>query len=180
VTEVLIVAATRLELCGRDGLVCGVGPVEAAATTASRLALGGGDAVLHVGIAGARPGAELARGDLVVGTEAHYEDLAAGQKLAPSLTLPDAALVEAVKALGVDPVPIGTSARVGGVARCVVEAMEGFAVLRAAELAGVPAVEVRAISNFLGDSRSEWRVDDALEALGHALLQLVDAVAAAL
>jgi len=31
---VLIVAATRAELCGHDGLECGVGPVESAAATA--------------------------------------------------------------------------------------------------------------------------------------------------
>ena len=28
--EILLVAATELELCGHPGLVCGVGPVEAA------------------------------------------------------------------------------------------------------------------------------------------------------
>ncbi len=34
----LLVAATELELCGQPGLVCGVGPVEAAAATARALA----------------------------------------------------------------------------------------------------------------------------------------------
>ena len=34
--EVLLVAATERELDGRDGLVCGIGPVEAAAATAPR------------------------------------------------------------------------------------------------------------------------------------------------
>ena len=38
--------------------------------------------------------------------------------------------------------PIGTSARVGGSQSCEVEAMEGYAVLRAAALAGVPAVDL--------------------------------------
>ena len=37
--DVLLVAATERELDGRDGLVCGVGPVEAAAATARALAL---------------------------------------------------------------------------------------------------------------------------------------------
>ncbi len=38
-----------------------------------------------------------------------------------------------------------------------VESMEGFAVLRAAAIAGVPAIEVRGISNYVGDrTKSEW------------------------
>ena len=53
-TVLLLVAATDRELCGRDGLVCGVGPVEAAAATARALALHPVEGLLHVGIAGAR------------------------------------------------------------------------------------------------------------------------------
>ena len=49
----LIVAATERELCGHDGVLCGIGPVEAAARTARVLAELRPDAVLHVGIAGA-------------------------------------------------------------------------------------------------------------------------------
>ena len=51
--SVLLVAATDIELCDRPGLVCGVGPVEAAAATARHLALEAPGAILHVGIAGA-------------------------------------------------------------------------------------------------------------------------------
>ena len=51
---ILLVAATERELCGHDGLVCGVGPVEAAAATARALALHPITAVLHVGLAGGR------------------------------------------------------------------------------------------------------------------------------
>ncbi len=59
-----------------------------------------------------------------------------------------------------------------------VEAMEGFAVLRAAALAGVPALEVRAISNEVGEhDRSRWRIDDALAALSGSLPELVAAFA---
>ena len=60
--------------------------------------------------------------------------------------------------------PIGTSARVGGTHGCAVEAMEGFAVLRACALAGVPALEVRVTSNgsasrtaASGSSTRRWR-----------------------
>jgi futalosine hydrolase len=59
----------------------------------------------------------------------------------------------------------------------LVEAMEGFGVLRAAALARVPAVEVRAISNAVGEEdRSRWDVAGALAALGAALPALLAAV----
>jgi futalosine hydrolase len=58
-----------------------------------------------------------------------------------------------------------------------VEVMEGFGVLRACELAGVPAVEVRAISNELGEpDRSRWELDRGLEALATALPLLLAAL----
>jgi futalosine hydrolase len=58
--------------------------------------------------------------------------------------------------------------------------MEGFAVLRACALAGVPAVEVRAVANELGEvDRTRWRIDEALAALAVALPALVDAITAA-
>jgi|RhiMetdeSRZDD1v2_1073273.scaffolds.fasta_scaffold110541_3 futalosine hydrolase len=176
--EILIVAATEAELCGRPGLVCGVGPVEAAAATASALTAKRVDAILHVGIAGARRDSGIAVGDIVAGREARYEDLVTTRRLAPDVVSADQRLVAAAcEHLGVRAVVIGTTARVAG-GICPVEAMEGFAVLRAAELAGVPAVEVRAISNHVEDQRSDWRMDDAVAALADALPRLTAVVAA--
>ena len=44
--------------------------------------------------------------------------------------------------------------------------MEGFAVLRACELAGVPALEVRAVVNEIAEpDRALWRFDDGLALL---------------
>jgi futalosine hydrolase len=168
---ILVVAATERELAGADvaaTLACGIGPVEAAVLTAQALAVQSPSALLHVGIAGAR-GIEVPQ--LVIGSEAVYED-AAGGALVPGRVQPDATLLErARRALPEARVlPIGTSARVGGTSGCLVEAMEGFAVLRAAELAGVPAVEVRAVSNEIDEpDRARWRFDDALAALERAL-----------
>ena len=69
---------------------------------------------------------------------------------------------------------IGTSARLGGATGCEVEAMEGFAVLRACELAGVPALEVRAISNAIGElDRSRWQFDEAFDVLRAVLPALL-------
>ena len=48
--------------------------------------------------------------------------------------------------------------------------MEGFGVLRAAALAGVPAVEVRAISNEIGEpDRRRWRIAEAIDTLSIAV-----------
>jgi nucleoside phosphorylase len=44
--------------------------------------------------------------------------------------------------------------------------MEGFAVLRAAQRAGIPALEVRAISNEIEEAdRARWHFDAALAAI---------------
>jgi futalosine hydrolase len=173
---ILVVAATERELAGAGGvavLACGIGPVEAAAATARALAELAPAALLHVGIAGARG---LEPPQLVIGSEAVYEDAGDGP-LVPGRVRPDATLLEhAQRALpDAQVLPIGTSARVGGTSGCTVEAMEGFAVLRAAELAGVPALEVRAISNDVDEpDRGRWRFDAALAALDDALPRLLE------
>ncbi len=172
----LLVAATERELCGLEGLVCGIGPVEAAAATARALAQVRPNAVVHVGIAGARG---ITPGTIVLGAEAVYCD--ATWDAIPRRVLPDAGLLEAARAvLPEAPVlAIGTSARVGGTPpELEVEAMEGFAVLRAATLAGVPAIEVRAVSNEVAEpDRALWRFDEALEALAAAIPRLLSALA---
>jgi futalosine hydrolase len=126
--------------------------------------------VLHVGIAGART---LPLLTVVLGSEAVYEDIAAAIPVVDHVA-PDAALFERVHAVLPDAVvtPIGTSAGVGS-GGSQVEAMEGFAVLRACEDAGVPAVELRVVSNAIGDAdRTEWLFDEAFELLGSVLDRL--------
>lgn len=176
--DVLLVAATEPELCGHPGLVCGVGPVDAAATVGRALAAAKPKTILHVGVAGARAGSGIAVLDLVVGSEAVYEDLFTVRKLAPTSVLPDQRLVDAVTAAlpSAHVMPIGTKGKVGGASGCQVEAMEGFAVLRAAGLAGVPAVEVRSVSNVVDDDHATWRLDEAIAALGAALPRLLAAL----
>jgi futalosine hydrolase len=173
---ILVVAATQEELRGAEGgsaLVCGVGPVEAAVRTA--VALAGATrlkAVLNVGIAGGRSFEEPA---FAIGSEALYSD-ADDPRWIELRTPADPVLLEAARrALPAARVePIGTSARVGGSTGCEIEAMEGYAVLRAAALAGVPALEVRVLANKVGEpDRSLWRFDEAKALLADALPGLV-------
>ena len=166
--NVLLVAATPGELGPCPGLACGVGPVEAAARTAAELAARRPRGVLHVGIAGGRG---LPIGTVVVGSAAHYLDLSAAIPVVDLVT-PDATLVDALVAAlpGAVLLPVGTSAAVGACDTVShappVEAMEGFGVLRACALAGVPAVELRVISNEIGEpDRSRWDIPGALARL---------------
>jgi nucleoside phosphorylase len=178
---VLVVAATQRELDFLDGvetLCCGIGPVEAALATAREIAVRKPRAILHVGIAGAR---KLEPPALVLGDASIYCDVVDPRSTLPRVERaePDAALLAAVRNALPDAhvLPIATAGKVGGGTACDVEAMEGFGVLRAAALAQVPAVELRAISNAVGEpDRTLWRIDDALAALRDAVARLLGAI----
>ena len=169
----LVVAATERELAHvrrRETFCCGVGPVDAAISTARVLAERAPSAVLHVGIAGSRALPPLT---VVLGSESVYSDIDAAIPVVDLVT-PDARLLGQLRAALPEAVvtTIGTSAAVGG-ARCDVEAMEGFGVLRACELAGVPAVELRVVANSPDEpDRSRWRFEEAFALLGATLDRL--------
>ena len=178
---ILVVAATSDELhgaAGAEALVCGVGPVEAAARTAAALAGSRPDALLHVGLAGAR---DFDEPSFVIGSEALYCDADDPAWIELRIAA-DAALIGAAQQAlpGAALAPIGTSARVGGSSGCAVEAMEGYAVLRVAALAGVPAVEVRVVANAIGEpDRALWRFVEAKTMLATALPRLIAEIARA-
>ena len=155
----------------------GVGPVEAAHGTARALAARRYQAVLNAGIAGGFRD-RCTVGDAVVVTREEYVEL--GLEDGTAFPLPEGLAlertVEAHPSLlqpfldGLIPVIVGrgvTSATVTSTdARATllaqryrpdVESMEGFAVLRAAHQVGVPAIEIRGVSNLVGDRASnEW------------------------
>ncbi len=185
---ILVVAATRQELAflqagtDVDLLVAGIGPVEAAARTAAALNVRRYSLVVNAGIAGAFDPA-LAIGESVVVEQERLElDLETGAPLALPVgvdvcdcTSSDARIVAALAAAGFRSVrgitvnrvtaTDATAARLRG-AGAEVESMEGFSVLRAAELAGVRAVEVRGISNYAGPrANSRWDFDAGAQGL---------------
>jgi nucleoside phosphorylase len=180
----LVVTATAFEAALVDGapvrtVVCGIGPVEAALATARAIADDAPTTILQLGIAGAQT---LPNASLVLGSEAVYCDVLDPLARMPRVerVQPDEELLaRACRALpDAHVLPIGTTGRVGGGFACEVEAMEGFGVLRAAALAGVPALELRAVSNPVAESdRDRWSVDDALDALRVALPPLLEELA---
>lgn len=183
---ILVVAATARELASDlpcPTLICGVGPVESAARTAAAIAMSHPMAVLHVGIAGARRGSGLRPGSLVIGSASRYTDLEVSRNLAPREIQPSSELFLAAGRVLPSAVqlPIGTSARVGGSVGCEVEAMEGFAVLRAAGIAGIPALEVRAIANEIEEAdRARWHFEEAFAAITGVTPRLLEEIAACL
>lgn len=154
-------------------LVTGVGVVEAAASVSRALAQSTYDLVISAGIAGAfEDAAEIGEG-VVVADDLLQLDIETGAPLAlpDGLRVIDRAgsdlvLVDRLVELGFRSVRGLTVTRVTATDHTAerlaslgvgVESMEGFAVLRAAEIAGVPAIEVRGISNIVCErSRSRW------------------------
>ena len=61
--------------------------------------------------------------------------------------------------------------------KAVAEAMEGAAVVHAARRLGVPAIELRVISNTTGDrDNQKWDLAGALAALGRSLGEALGAL----
>ena len=181
--DILVVAATERELAPSRGwrtLCCGVGPVDAAAATSAAIAMARPAAIVHVGVAGTRRSRALPPATLVIGTEARYHDLGVPVHLAPGVlaTSPDLVAAAARAFPDAPRMAIGTSGRIGGTTDTDVEAMEGFAVLRAAQRAGVRAIEVRVISNEIEQAdRTLWHFEAAFAAVLAATPRLVAEVA---
>ena len=193
---ILLVAATHNELdvpmsaLRVEKLICGIGPVEAAASVAHALAMKRYRLVINVGIAGALPGTLNIGSAVVVHDEFYPLELETGVQLAlpdavhvVTHALSDAHLVAALVHRGFPSVRGLTVSRVTSThdtARRIaahdvqVESMEGFAVLRAAEMAGIPAFEIRGISNFFGvRSESRWDFLAGVKASQHILDELL-------
>lgn len=183
-------------------VVVGVGLVAAAATTSQALARHPVRGVLHLGIAGSFDLDLAPLGSLAVATAEIWPEygLRHGDgrltplsfPMLPDLPTPHIPLdpETAATAMGLS-LPCswarGPALTVAGVSADpqrtqelhqhwggLTESMEGFGVALAAWQAGVPFLEVRAISNQVGErSKHNWRIGPALTALGQGLAQLV-------
>lgn len=179
-------------------VISGVGAVSAALSTAQALAQAPASLVISAGIGGAYPGSGLRPGDLAVSSEMVLADLGAwdGDTFLDLAALglstePDAAHYarfpawEGARAfagrVGAAYGPLLTLSSVTGsqagaqalVARfpgALTEGMEGAGVAQAAHRAGVPALELRAVSNPVGPrDRAAWQIAQALAALRRGL-----------
>ncbi|NEN85641.1 futalosine hydrolase [Paenibacillus elgii] len=186
-----------------DVVAGGVGPAASAASAAKALAAAEYGMVVSAGIGGGFPGrAEI--GSLVVADAIVAADLGAetpegfrsvdelgfgSSRIAVDASLA-ARLTEALQSAGLPAHtgPVLTVSTVTGTAAtaselaarmpgAAAEAMEGFGVAVAARDRGLPALELRAISNAVGPrDREAWRIKealDALEAAGAILLEVL-------
>ena len=176
-------------------IVSGIGRTNAAAaTTEAIIKYGPFDYVFSVGLAGSLPEAGLEIGDIVVAsacvyveeglfTPAGFQDMA-GLGFSLGDFTGNAVPVDPNMRVVLDALyrsgPIATVASCSGTdeaAREVVrrtgaiaEAMEGAAVVHAAARLGIPAGELRAISNTTGDRTNQrWDLPRGLSALGKAV-----------
>jgi futalosine hydrolase len=194
---ILIVSAVRQEIdwlgdrAETEILVTGVGPVEAAARVTRALATGSYECVVNAGIAGAMRGVAKIGDGVVVGEELMEFNLESGEPIALPGGVPiverctaSPQLCDIVEGLGFHLVRGITVTRVTSTDATAqrlhsrgaqVESMEGFGVLRAAQIAGVPAIEVRGISNYVGDrSTGEWDIAAGIQGLRHILNSTLD------
>lgn len=175
-----------------DVRLAGVGPAAAAANTAFALANEKYDLVVSAGICGgfadqaelgsivvadeiifADLGAESPEGFLSldelgfgsnrVQTDAYFTNLAAQGLRQASLPCRTGPILTVATVTGTAETTLELAKRVPNVAA---EAMEGYGVAMAAQIAGVPILEIRAVSNAVGPrDRSAWRIKEALQAL---------------
>jgi futalosine hydrolase len=183
-------------------VVGGIGRTNAAvATTTAILDEGPFDFVISAGVAGSLPDSGLSIGDIVVASSCVYveeglitpdgfQDMKAmGFSLGDfsGNTVPvDSTLLGRLGAIGVTG-SIATVATCSGTDEqaalvadrtcCLCEAMEGAAVVHAARLAGLLAIEIRAISNTTGNrDAQQWDLGLALDNLGTAVNTAVSAL----
>ncbi|WP_216321568.1 futalosine hydrolase [Deinococcus aestuarii] len=190
--------AARLADLPARVVVSGVGPVAAALATQRALLTEGFDLAVSAGIGGAYPGSGLGPGDLAVSgvivqadlgawDGADFLDLAAlGLSVLPDEPHPGVfpawdGAADLARRIGAPCGPTltlstvtGSAERAHALARhypgALTEGMEGAGVAHAARLAGVPALEVRGVSNPVGPrDRGAWRIGEALAATRRGL-----------
>jgi futalosine hydrolase len=195
---ILVVCALAAELAGftvnaeTELLACGIGLVEAAGATARALAMHRYDAVISAGIAGVFRGCGKVGDACIVGEESFaafgWEDggtptLGEGMHLIRCAQA-SFALLEHIRALpyrivrGLTTTQVTTTnttaLRLRETYAAEIETMEGFAVFRAAEAAGIPVIGVRGISNIVGErAESCWDFQVGSHAAVEALTQIL-------
>jgi futalosine hydrolase len=195
---------TAVTAAGALTVICaGVGPAAAAAATSAALANGEWDAVLTLGVGGGfEPVAPV--GSVVVASAIVASDLGAGSPdgfiplnqlgLGPvRFEVPEwwastaqRRITQRCLSLQVVRGDVLTVSTVTGTHRrasrllarhpdAAAEAMEGAGVATAAAMFGVPVMEMRAVSNLVGDrNRPSWRMTVALDVLAETAAAVLD------
>ena len=156
-------AARLRERCpDLDIHICGIGAVETA-TEVARILRTERKPLLLCGIAGAYD-RNLKKGDVVAVTEERFAYLSTGY---------DRSYLASMVVDGLPMVRSNTVSHCSQEANgAEIENMEGAALFALAQAEGVRCGEIRAISNYVGEERSEWDIPLALERLTETIANL--------
>lgn len=159
-------------------VLTGVGPYRCATATTEAILGGKYDLLVLAGIAGAYPGRGLSAGDVILAESERSADLGSfadgtfSAKFGRTYRCPH--IPEEM------PWPRVRSNSAGAAAapyiertEAEIENMEGAAFFHACLRHGMPFVELRAISNIVGEPFGAWRIQQATEALADALDRLL-------
>ncbi|HWK58831.1 MAG TPA: futalosine hydrolase [Parapedobacter sp.] len=196
--DVLVIAATEAEIKpflglpvqrrqGMDTLITGVGMVATALALGERLASTRYDLLLNVGVAGSFDRA-IQLGEVVWVVEDIFSELGVedGERFIDSeaagltpctfysrYSHPSVENLRSCKGITVNTVH-GNDAAIKAVVERLsadVESMEGAAVFQAAQHFGIPALQVRAISNYVERrNKASWQLAQAVENLNRWLM----------
>lgn len=145
-----------------DIRICGIGAVETA-TEVARILRTEREPLLLCGIAGAYDH-NLKKGDVVAITEERFAYLSTGY---------DRSYLASMVVEGLPMVRSNTVSHCSQEANgAEIENMEGAALFALAQAEGVRCGEIRAISNYVGEERSEWDIPLALERLTETVANL--------
>ncbi|GEL08310.1 futalosine hydrolase [Salisediminibacterium halotolerans] len=184
-----------------DVIAAGVGPVIAAVNTVKQLHKASYGAVINMGIAGGMPD-QTAIGDAVIGTASCAADLgfespdgfkpidelgfatanvypdhplfnrlSSRLGLAGDMTVHEGVILTLSTVTGTEETRTELQHRIP---EGSAEAMEGFGIMTAAQEMRIPAVEVRAVSNYIGlRNKDEWRLQEAFDVLTKAAAHIL-------
>ncbi len=165
-----------------EAVVCftGVGLVATAISVAKFIEKYAPDRVIQAGIAGAYADSGLGVGDVVAVAEERLGDLGvfhtptefvpwAASETLPCPHIPDPWALPRVTGNSVQAACAPYVRHEG----CAIETMEGYALFAACRAAGVPFVQVRAISNLVGAPRTQWDIPHAVEKLNDFIISIL-------
>lgn len=168
-----------------DWMVTGMGAGAAGYATLKTITRYKPALVIQAGIAGALPDRNVEVGDVVLVGRERQADLGAWRAESGRFE-PfggegrgiDCPYIESLGLEGLFPVVAGRSVNTACspvllAAEEAVESMEGAAFFSVCRAEGVPFLQVRSISNRVGDPRAAWKIDEALIALAAGLKKVM-------
>ena len=188
--KILIVAATDFEMekdqfSAHDILITGVGILETTLELTKKLALNRYDLVINAGIAGSFDN-KIKIGDVVEVTEDILSELGYEENktffefknfsVRNKFTVDSKTDLLKVKSITVNTVSDNKSTikKIKNRLNPDIETMEGAAVFRVCNDFNIPCIQIRSVSNFVGErNKKDWNIDLAIKNLNLSLNKII-------